>query len=115
VKFDRFTVALLVKPADAPVLGEREAAALQDAHMSHLADLHDAGLLLAAGPLLDQRYRGLSILRTEPEETLALKRRDPAVRAGLYTIEAFPWLVPGGAVAFAAAHFPRSIAEANEG
>jgi hypothetical protein len=114
VRFDRFTVALLVKPADAPILEEREAAALQDAHMSHLADLHDAGLLLVAGPLLDERYRGLSILRTDPEEALALKQRDPAVRAGLYTIEAFPWLVPGGAVVFAASRFPRSIAEASE-
>ena len=49
VQLDRFTIALLVHRPDAPVLDDDEAARLQDAHMAHLADLHEAGHLLAAG------------------------------------------------------------------
>jgi hypothetical protein len=60
--FDRYTISLLIHRTDAPDLDESAAADLQDAHMSHLADLHEAGILLAAGPLFDERYRGLSIL-----------------------------------------------------
>ncbi len=51
--------------------------------MSHLADLHEAGHLLAAGPLSDETFRGLSILRVEPERAIELKQPDPAVQAGL--------------------------------
>ena len=33
-----------------PLLSEEEAARLQDAHLAHLAELHETGHLLAAGP-----------------------------------------------------------------
>ena len=56
--FDRYTVVLLVTPADPPQLSEDEADRLQDAHLSHLADLHDRGVLLAAGPLGDPAAGG---------------------------------------------------------
>jgi uncharacterized protein YciI len=114
MQLDRYTITLLIKPPNAPQLDEQEAAALQDAHMSHLADLHEAGQLLAAGPLFDEDYRGLSILNIDPEQAKELKERDPAVRAGIYTIRAIPWMVPGGAIAFAPARFPRSMAEVSE-
>jgi uncharacterized protein YciI len=118
VEFDRFTITLLILRPDAPELDDAAADALQDAHMAHLADLHEAGHLLAAGPLLgdpDRRFRGLSILTVEPDEARALKEQDPAVRAGLYSIEALPWMVPRGAMAFSPARFPRSVAEAQAG
>jgi len=62
--FDRLTITLLEIRDDAPELTPEQEDALQDAHMAHLADLHEAGHLLAAGPLLDRRspFRGLSIL-----------------------------------------------------
>jgi uncharacterized protein YciI len=110
--FDRFTITLLVKREDGPELDEAEQARLQDAHMAHLADLADAGHVLAAGPLVDERFRGLTILNVSPEEALALKQADPAVRAGVYSVVAMPWIVPGGAIAFGPARFPRSLAEA---
>jgi uncharacterized protein len=118
MEFDQFTITLLIRRADAPELDESAESALQDAHMAHLADLHEAGHLLAAGPLLgapDRRFRGLSILNVDPERARALKEQDPAVRAGVYAIEAFPWMVPGGAMRFSPAHFPRSMAEATGG
>ncbi len=113
MEFDRFTIALLILRPDAPRLDDEAADALQDAHMAHLADLHEAGHLLAAGPLLgDERFRGLSILDVDAERARALEEADPAVRAGRFSVEVLTWMVPAGAMAFSPAHFPRSIAEA---
>ncbi len=116
VEFDQLTVVLLVTGDDPPELTEAEADALQDAHMAHLADLHDQGSLLAAGPLLDpaRRFRGLSLLNAEPDEARALKEADPAVQAGLFRLEILPWLVPQGAMAFSHTHLPRSMAEVSD-
>ncbi len=116
MKFDRFTITLLVLRPDAPKLDEQSASALQDAHLAFLADLHKAGYLLAAGPLLgpdDREFRGLSILNVDPERALALKQEDPAVRAGRFSVKVFPWIVPAGAIAFSPTHFPRSMEDAN--
>ena len=115
MEFDRFTIALLVRPPDAPAFDEAEAAALQDAHLSHLAGLHEAGHLLAAGPVLgppDRTLRGFCILNVDVERARELEEADPAVRAGLFAIEAMPWMVPSGAMAFARTRFPHSAAEA---
>jgi uncharacterized protein len=117
VQFDTFTVTLLVLRPDAPQLDESAAAALQDAHLAHLADLHEAGYLLAAGPLLgppDREFRGLSILNVDPERARQLKEEDPAVRAGRFAVKVMPWIVPGGAMSFSPTRFPRSIADTEE-
>jgi uncharacterized protein len=112
--FDRLTITLLERRSDAPELSPEQEDALQDAHMAHLADLHQAGHLLAAGPLLDRDspFRGLSILAVGVEEACALKERDPAVQAGIYRIIALPWMVPAGAICFTPTRFPRSMSEA---
>ena len=112
MEFDNYTVALLIHNPNGPSLEEAEAAALQDKHMAHIADLAECGQLVAAGPLLDETYRGLSILTVSPQEALALKASDPAVRAGLYTIDVLPWRLPAGAMSFTPTRFPRSVAEA---
>jgi uncharacterized protein len=116
VEFDRFTVALLMLRPDAPQLDDEAAAALQDAHMAHLADLHEAGYLLAAGPLRsedpNEEFRGLSILRVDPDRARQLKEEDPAVRAGRFWVKVLPWMVPGGAMSFSRTRFPRSVADA---
>jgi uncharacterized protein YciI len=115
VQLDRFTIALLILRPDAPILDEEAATRLQDAHLAHLADLHEAGFLLAAGPLFDEKFRGLSILNVEPERALALKERDPAVLAGRFTVKVIPWMVPAGAISFAKTQFPRSTGEVENG
>lgn len=110
--FDRYTVVLLLTPENPPELSEEEAERMQDAHLSHLAKLHDAGVLLAAGPLGEpsekRYYRGLSILSCEPDEALRLKGEDPAVQAGVFEVEAMPWMLPAGAMHFTSTTFPRS-------
>jgi uncharacterized protein YciI len=115
MEFDRFSIALLILRPDRPHLDQEEEAALQDAHMAHLDDLHQAGYLLAAGPLLggaDEAFRGLTILNVEPEKAQLLKEQDPAVRAGRFSVKVLPWMVPRGAIHFSRTRFPRSIAEA---
>ena len=83
MRFDLFTIALLTLRDDAPQLDEAAAAALHDAHMAFNADLHDAGHLLAAGPIADERYRGLSVWSVEPERVHALREPQlPALRRG---------------------------------
>ncbi len=112
--FDQFSITLLILRDDAPDLTPEDESALQNAHMAHLADLHESGHLLAAGPLRDRTspYRGLSILSVGVDEARAMKERDPAVQAGKYRIVALPWSVPAGAMHFTPARFPRSIAQA---
>jgi len=111
VQLDHFTIALLILRPDAPDLDEEAAARLQDAHMAHLAGLHEAGYLIAAGPLSDPLFRGLLILNVEPERARALNEQDPAVRAGRFSVKVFPWRVPHGAVSYSRTQFPRSVSD----
>lgn len=115
MKFDAFTVCLLVLRPDAPDLDEQAANELQDAHLAHLAALHEEGHLLAAGPLSDEKFPGLALFRVDADRTRELAERDPAVKAGRFSVEIIPWLVPGGAMSFSQTRFPHSIAEAQGG
>jgi uncharacterized protein YciI len=112
MRFDHFTIALMLRPPDAPRLDERMAAAVQDAHLAYLAELHESGALLAAGPIDHPRFRGLSIMSVDPDQARELKARDEAVRAGILAPEVASWMVPAGAISFSPTHFPRSMAEA---
>lgn len=114
MKFDQTTVVLLLTKPDAPEQDEATQGAIQDAHLAHLAELHQAGQLLAAGPLPGppgRLYRGLVILAVDPDRAAELMAEDPAVRAGWFDYRAMPWLVPTGAMSFAPTRFPRSIAD----
>src|SRR5207245_2742781 len=82
MEFERFTIALLLLRTDAPAFTEMEEAELQDAHMSHLSDLHDNGYLLAAGPVLgppNRELRAFSILNVDAARARELNQGDPAV------------------------------------
>ena len=111
LEFDRYTIALLILRPDAPELDDEAAAALQDAHLAHLADLHEAGHLLAAGPLSDEKFRGLSIMNVDPERARELKEQDPAVQIGRFSVKVIPWMLPAGAMSFSPTRFPRSVVE----
>jgi uncharacterized protein YciI len=111
MEFDHYSIVFLKLRKDAPQLTEEESAVLQDAHMAHLADLHDAGHLLVAGPLLDDEFRGMSILKVAPTLAKKLKESDPAVLAGRFEVMVIPWMVPGGIMSFSETALPRSMAE----
>ena len=116
MEFEHYTVALLVTNPDAPELDEAAAAVLQDAHLSHLADLHEAGHLLAVGPLADPggELRGLSLLGVDVDEARRLCDADPAVRAGVFLLRVLPWSTPAGALHFTQTRLPRSMADVRE-
>jgi uncharacterized protein len=105
-------VLLHLRP-DAPKHTDEEADALQDAQLAHLAALHEAGQLLASGPLSDPELRGLSIFSTDQEQTRVLCEQDPSVRAGRLSVTILPWKIPAGALLFAPTFFPRSVADAS--
>ena len=99
--FDRLSVCFLTTRTDSPDRSASETDAIQDAHMAHLADLHEDGHLLAAGP----------VFRAGVEESEQMMLADPAVRAGWFDVKVVSWMVPGGALHFASTTFPRSMAE----
>jgi uncharacterized protein YciI len=105
MEFDELTVTLLVA-GKTPNSDE-----LEDAHLAHLASLHDAGSLLAAGPLRDPagELRGLSVLNVDVEEALRLKEADRAVREGVFDLRVMRWQIPAGAISFAHTFFPHSM------
>ena len=105
MEFDEFSVSLLVS---GPTPNNDS---LQDAHLAHLAHLHESGVLLAGGPLRDPagELRGLSILNVPVDEARRLKEADEAVRAGVFSVRVMPWMIPAGAVSFSRTFFPRSI------
>jgi uncharacterized protein YciI len=113
VDFDTFTAVLLLTPASPPEIDEEAAGALQDQHLNFLAELHESGKLLAAGPLIDpgHKVRGLSLFKGDLDDTRTLVEQDPAVQAGLFEVQLLPWLVPAGALKFATTRFPHSRAD----
>ncbi|TCC58032.1 hypothetical protein E0H73_27195 [Kribbella pittospori] len=117
MRFDRYTVTLLTLRPDAPVMTDDEAAALQDRHLAHGADLQERGLILARGPLTDQddeRYRGFSIWSVDAATARAQVEADPAVLAGRLAVDVMTWMMPAGNLQFVKVRPPRSIAEAAE-
>jgi len=109
VALDQFTIVFLVTRPGAPPYDET----IQNAHLSHLADLHEAGQLLAAGPLRDpdRELRGIALLNVGVDEARALFENDPAVRAGWFDLRIYPWFSPAGAVRHSRTEFPRSVAD----
>jgi uncharacterized protein len=114
MEFDKLTIVLLCANPDGPKLDEATENEIQDAHMDHLASMHEAGEVLAAGPVLGvstRQIRGLCIHAVDPDRARELHETDPAVRSGRLTVQAFTWMVPTGAVSFSRTRFPHSQAE----
>lgn len=117
MRFEELVLVRLVRPHDWAPLPEDEAAAVQDAHLAAVADLHDRGLLLAAGPAsgADERVRGFAVMRCGVAEAEELWAQDPGVLAGRFVAECTAWLTPAGMVAAGPGAPPRSAAEAEAG
>jgi uncharacterized protein YciI len=115
MQFDEFSLVLLMTGPKDDELGEERRDELQDAHLNHLATLHEAGHLIAAGPLVggaETGFRGASILKVDVAEARVLSEQDPSVQAGVFEVKVLPWLVPAGAVRYSRTTFPHSSAEA---
>ena len=102
-EFDVRTVVYLRRGEHPPELDEEASTALHYAHLTHLADLHDRGMIVANGPLRDQSdetIRGMSVWTVGPDEARRLAEQDPAVRAGRFRVDVARWCVATGRIAF---------------
>ncbi|MGB1013262.1 MAG: YciI family protein [Nannocystaceae bacterium] len=70
-----------------------EAIALQKQHMANIQRLADEGVLVLAGPFMDNgELRGIYVFDVKDvEEARRLTETDPAVQAGSLTLELHPW------------------------
>jgi uncharacterized protein YciI len=101
--FDVYTLVLLRRPVDAPVMTDPELDALQARHLAYRADLRRQGVLVANGPLdqqSDVAMRGLSIYACDLAEAARLSDGDPSVQAGRLTYDLMEWWVAAGTLAF---------------
>lgn len=98
--FDRHELVLLVDCDDAPELDEAGSAELLRAHLGFFDVMVGLGLMRIAGPLRGSGswpLAGLSIYATgSVERSRRLAEDDPAVRAGVYRVEAWDWWTPAG-------------------
>ena len=69
------------------------AAELQQAHMANIARMAEEGMLVLAGPFLDDgALRGIYVFNVATvEEARALTETDPAIQAGRLEMELHPW------------------------
>lgn len=113
IRLERYTALVLRTGDHPPELSDDERLSLQDAHLSHFADLHEEGHIIATGPLIetDPTYRGLVIFRTDQATAAALMADDPMVKAGEFRIETHAWLVPADLIVAGPGRIPRSVAE----
>lgn len=68
---------------------------LMKGHMTNIGKLADEGKIIVAGPFLEknkENYRGMFIFNTKSkEEAEQWVKTDPAVQAGVFSYEIFPW------------------------
>jgi uncharacterized protein YciI len=101
--FDVYTLVLLRRPADAPAMPDEELDALQARHLAYRAELRRQGVLVANGPLGEQKdagMRGLSIFACDLAEAARLSDGDPSVQAGRLAYDLMEWWVGAGTLAF---------------
>jgi uncharacterized protein YciI len=101
--FDVYTLVLLRRPAEAPVMTDEDLDALQARHLAYRAELRRQGVLVVNGPLDEQSdvtMRGLSIFACDLVEAERLSDGDPSVQAGRLAYDLMEWWVAAGTLAF---------------
>jgi uncharacterized protein YciI len=101
VEVERLSFVLLRRPPDAPDYPAERREEIQEQHLAHLAELHERGVLLLAGPFDDQpdeSLRGLCVFTTSVDETRGLMARDPAVLAGRLAADVMSWWTARGSL-----------------
>jgi uncharacterized protein len=96
-----YTVRLYRSGPKADTFTDEELDRIQEGHLDFVASQRP--WTYANGPFRDQpdqTLRGIGIMRSGIEETLAAVQADPAVIAGRMRAEVFTWLVPEGMLNF---------------
>ena len=86
-------VMVFLKAGPVKIENKDSANAIQKAHLNNIIRLANEGKLVIAGPFLDnQTIRGIFIFNVPTvEEAQKLTATDPAVKAGILTMEMHPW------------------------
>ncbi len=88
----QYVMAFLMR-GDSSSADSAEAARLQRAHLDNITRMAEEGMLLLAGPFLDNTdIRGIYIFNVRGiEEAEELTSADPAIKAGVLKMELHPW------------------------
>jgi uncharacterized protein YciI len=97
-KMTTYQLVMLKKGPAAATASTPAGQALLKEHISHLYGLAADGRGMAAGPFTDGgEIQGVLIVKAEtPEKALEIEGADPAVKGGIFSMEALPFLSPEG-------------------
>ncbi|SIS97698.1 Uncharacterized conserved protein YciI, contains a putative active-site phosphohistidine [Chryseobacterium ureilyticum] len=89
-----YTIVMLTT-GSAKIEDKAQMGILMKGHMTNIGKLADEGKIIVAGPFLEknkENYRGMFIFNTKSkEEAEQWVKTDPAVQAGVFSYEIFPW------------------------
>ena len=114
-QYDQFSVVLLERSLTAPKLDAKTSRSIRDEHLNRIAQLHESGQLLAAGPTVtgsDETLEAFGILTVDRHRAEQIFWQDPLVKAGIWKFKIVSWTVPKGAINYAHVSFPKSLQEA---
>ncbi|MCB0685392.1 MAG: hypothetical protein KDC53_02670 [Saprospiraceae bacterium] len=89
---------VFIKRGENKSASPEEAKEIQAKHLAYLGGLYEKGYICMNGPFGDDgEIRGATIYRvSSADEALRLAQGDPAVEAGIFTVEAHPWWLARG-------------------
>lgn len=89
-----YTIVMLTT-GTAKIEDKAKMGSLMKGHMENIGKLANEGKIVVAGPFLEknkENYRGMFIFNTKSkEEAEQWVKTDPAVQAGIFSYEIFPW------------------------
>ncbi|MCS4303016.1 YciI family protein [Chryseobacterium sp. BIGb0232] len=89
-----YTIVMLTT-GTAKIEDKTKMGSLMKGHMENIGRLANEGKIVVAGPFLEknkENYRGMFIFNTKSkEEAEQWVKTDPAVQAGVFSYEVFPW------------------------
>ncbi len=89
-----YTIVMLTT-GTAKIEDKTQMSSLMKGHMENIGKLAKEGKIVVAGPFLEknkENYRGMFIFNTKSkEEAEQWVKTDPAVQAGVFSYEVFPW------------------------
>ncbi len=79
---------------------KEEAAKIQEGHMAHLTKMHQEGILLMAGPFMDDEdIKGILVMLADEESQIKdMVEQDPAIKSGRLIAEYHRWYTKSGTV-----------------
>lgn len=88
-------VIVMLTTGSAKIEDKAKMAELMKGHLANIGKLADEEKIVVAGPFLEknkENYRGMFIFNTQSkEEAEQWVKTDPAVQAGVFSYEIFPW------------------------